>query len=104
MGEGDARPRAAHRLTYQTYIPAAILAPFGAAGKMARRPRGGAGRRPGRPAPPGQRICSITEGSQVTSTGNAITTPSVTSCRMMNGTTPAYMWRMVIDTGATARR
>ena len=29
---------------------------------------------------------------------------SVTSCSTMNGTTPRYMWLMVIAGGATARR
>ena len=46
----------------------------------------------------------LVAGSQVTTLGHIITAASVTHWRMMNGTTPRYMSRIVISGGATARR
>jgi len=43
-------------------------------------------------------------GSQVTSCGQYKVAASVRTCSPMNGTMPAYMWRIVISFGATARR
>ena len=51
-----------------------------------------------------QRNWSILLGSQVTSCGNAMVSASVASYSTMKGTTPRYMWLMVIAGGATARK
>lgn len=78
--------------------PAAIEAAF------PRPARPGGTRADGWGAGRGYLNCSITVGSQVTSLGKVITMASVATCSAMNGTTPRYMCRIVISSGATARR